>query len=228
MKKTSIIVPVYNEENTIVELVAKLKALPMEKEIIIIDDGSVDRTKEILSKMENGDIRIILNGKNRGKGSAIIEGIKLAEGDMIVIQDADLEYDPNELMLMVEAMVKNNYEVLYGSRFLKGGIPDGMCVANWIANKTLTFMANFLYNSNITDEATCYKLFRADILKNLDLQAKRFEFCPEVTAKVRKRGCKINEIPISYKARKHKEGKKIGVADMVDAMWTLIKYRFVD
>ncbi len=228
MQKTTIIVPVFNEENTIVELVDKLKSLPIEKEIIIVDDGSVDRTKEILSKIKNEDIMVIFNNKNRGKGSAIIQGIGLAKGDLIVIQDADLEYDPNELMVMVDSMIKNNYEVLYGSRFLKGGIPDGMCLANWMANKILTFTANFLYNSNITDEATCYKLFRTDILKSLDLKAKRFEFCPEVTAKVRKIGYKINEIPISYRARKHKEGKKIGVADMADAMWTLIKYRFVD
>lgn len=228
MKKTSIIVPVFNEENTVVELIGKLKSLEMEKEIIIIDDGSTDRTKEILSKIEDAEIKVIFNEKNQGKGSAIISGIKLSSGDMIVIQDADLEYDPNELLLMVDTMIKNDYKVLYGSRFLKKSRPDGMCMANLAANKILTYVANILYNAKITDEATCYKLFQVNILKNLNLKAKKFEFCPEVTAKVRKKGYNINEISISYKARKIKEGKKIGVSDMVSALWTLVKYKFIN
>ena len=228
MKKTSIIVPAFNEEKTIAELLKKLKALDMDKEIIIIDDGSSDGTRKILSGIDDEDIKIILKNENQGKGIAIREGIKVSIGDMIVIQDADLEYDPDDLLLMVDLMIKNDYNVLYGSRFLKKGKPEGMYVANLIANKILVMVSNVLYNSNITDEATCYKLFKSNVIRGLELKAKRFEFCPEVTAKVRKKGYLINEIPISYKARKFKEGKKIGIKDFVVALWVLIKYRFVN
>lgn len=228
MKKTSIIVPAFNEEKTIAELLKKLKALDMDKEIIIIDDGSSDGTRKILSGIDDEDIKIILKNENQGKGIAIREGIKVSIGDMIVIQDADLEYDPDDLLLMVDSMIKNDYDVLYGSRFLKKGKPEGMYVANLIANKILVMVSNVLYNSNITDEATCYKLFKSNVIRGLELKAKRFEFCPEVTAKVRKKGYLINEIPISYKARKFKEGKKIGIKDFVVALWVLIKYRFVN
>ncbi len=228
MKKTSIIVPAFNEEKTIAELLKKLKALDMDKEIIIIDDGSSDGTRKILSGIDDEDIKIILKNENQGKGIAIREGIKVSIGDMIVIQDADLEYDPDDLLLMVDSMIKNDYDVLYGSRFLKKRKPEGMYVANLIANKILVMVSNILYNSNITDEATCYKLFKSNVIRDLKLKAKRFEFCPEVTAKVRKKGYLINEIPISYKARKFKEGKKIGIKDFVVALWVLIKYRFVN
>src|SRR5680860_84172 len=218
MKKTSIIVPAFNEEKTIAELIEKLRVLDMDKEIIIVNDGSSDGTRKILSEIDDEDIKIIFKDKNQGKGLAIREGIKIATGDLIVIQDADLEYDPCDLILMVESMIENNFDVLYGSRFLKKTRPEGMCLANWIANKILVLVANILYNSNITDEATCYKLFRSDVIKDLNLKAERFEFCPEVTAKVRKKGYLINEIPISYSARKFKEGKKIGVYDLVVAL----------
>ncbi len=228
MKKTTIIVPVYNEENTIIELVDKLRFLNIKKEIIIVDDGSTDRTKEILSKIENENIKVVFIEKNRGKGAAIIEGIKFSSGDMIVIQDADLEYDPSDLVSMVNLMIKNDYDILYGSRFLKKIKPEGMYMANWIANKILVLASNLLYNSNITDEATCYKLFKSNVIKGLKLKAERFEFCPEVTAKVSKKGYIINEIPISYRARKFKEGKKIGIKDFAIALWTLIKYRFIN
>ena len=228
MKKTSIIVPVFNEEKTIAELLEKLKALDIDKDIIIVDDGSSDGTRKILSSIDDEDVKIILKNENQGKGIAIREGIKVSTGDMIVIQDADLEYDPDDLFLMVNSMIKNDYDVLYGSRFLKKGKPEGMYVANLIANKILVMVSNLLYNSNITDEATCYKLFKSNVIRDLELKAKRFEFCPEVTAKVRKKGYVINEIPISYKARKLKEGKKIGIKDFIVALWVLIKYRFVN
>ncbi|MBW6440773.1 glycosyltransferase family 2 protein [Patescibacteria group bacterium] len=228
MKKTSIIVPAFNEEKTILTLIEKLKSLDMEKEIIIIDDGSSDATRKILSEIDDDNIKIILKNKNQGKGVAIRDGINISTGDMIVIQDADLEYDPNDLLAMVKTMIENDYDVLYGSRFLKKRKPEGMYMANWIANKTLVIVSNMLYNSNITDEATCYKLFKSDVIKSLKLKAERFEFCPEVTAKVRKKDYIINEMPISYKARKFSDGKKIGIKDFIVALWVLIKYRFVD
>lgn len=228
MNKVTIIVPVYNEENTITDLIKKLESVNMDKEIIIVDDGSIDQTREILSKVKNNGIKIFFHDKNYGKGVAIKTGIKFAGGELIVIQDADLEYDPKELRIMVDALANNNYQVIYGSRFLKKARPDGMRLANWLANKILTLTANLLYNAQITDEATCYKMFRSAVLKKINLKAEKFDFCPEVTAKVRKAGHKIYEVPISYKARLKKEGKKIGAKDMVSAMWTLVKYRFFD
>ena len=226
MKKTTIIIPVFNEENTIVELLGKLKSLDIEKEIIIIDDGSTDSTREILFKIKDDDIKIIFNEENRGKGSAIISGIKLAGGEMIVIQDADLEYDPNELVFLVDTMVKNDYKVLYGSRFMKNKFPAGMSAGNYVANKILNLAVLLLFNFRITDEATCYKLFRADVLKKMDLKCKGFEFCPEVTAKLLRNKIKIYEVPISYTGRKNKDGKKIKWTDGFIAVWTLVKNRF--
>jgi dolichol-phosphate mannosyltransferase len=227
----SIIIPVFNEETHIAEVLAKIKAaaLPagLEREIIVIDDGSNDRTPHIL-KQFTGDNVISLHSSvlNFGKGAAIRIGIKKAKGDIILIQDADLEYDPNEYGRLLAPILSGQAKVVYGSRF-KGRI-SGMKFVYRLANWILTFLANLLYGAKITDEATCYKVFTADVIKGLDLQCKRFEFCPEVTVKLLKAGQRIVEVPISYRSRSVAEGKKISLKDGFAAAWTLLKYRFVN
>lgn len=227
----SIIIPVYNEETHIGEVISKIKAVTLanniQKEILIVDDGSVDNTPQIL-KQYAGDkaISVFSSSCNCGKGAAIRIGIKNAKGDILLIQDADLEYDPEAYTSLIEPIISGNAKVVYGSRF-KGSIL-GMKFPYWLANKVLTTTANILFNANITDEATCYKIFSSDILKSIDLKCNRFEFCPEVTAKVLKSGEKIFEVPITYRSRSVEEGKKIGWKDGFSAFWTLVKYRFVD
>jgi glycosyltransferase involved in cell wall biosynthesis len=227
----SIIIPVFNEENHIEEVLLKIKAakLPanINREIIVIDDGSSDRTPQILKKFQGDNIISIHSSVlNFGKGTAIRIGIKKAKGDIILIQDADLEYDPNEYTKLLEPILSGQAKIVYGSRF-KGKI-SGMKLVYRLANSILTFMANLLFRANITDEATCYKVFSAEVLKNIELKCKSFEFCPEITAKLLKSGYKIYEVPISYRSRSVEEGKKISLKDGFSAAWTLIKYRFVN
>jgi dolichol-phosphate mannosyltransferase len=226
----SIIIPVYNEENNIEEVLRKIKAVKLphnvEREIIVIDDGSNDRTPQILKKFASDNVISMHSSVlNFGKGTATRIGIKKSKGDIILIQDADLEYNPDDYTSLIEPILSGRANVVYGSRF-KGEIV-GMKLLNLIANKILTFTANVLFNAHITDEATCYKVFSAAALKNLDLKCRRFEICPEVTAKLLKAGYKIDEVPIGYKSRSVEEGKKISWKDGVAALWTLIKYRFI-
>lgn len=227
----SIIIPVYNEETHIEEVLLKIKAakLPknVEREIIVIDDGSSDRTPHILKKfMSDNIISIHSSVLNFGKGTAIRIGIEKAKGGIILIQDADLEYNPDDYTKLLEPILSGKARVVYGSRF-KGHI-KGMKFIYRSANVILTFLANLLYRANITDEATCYKIFSAEVIKNVKLKCKRFEFCPEVTAKLSKLGYKIHEVPISYRSRSVEEGKKISARDGLSAAWTLIKYRFIN
>lgn len=230
MYKLSIIVPVYNERNTILAILAKLDKVDfssVEKEIVVVDDGSTDGTRDILKNLE-GKYKIFFQNKNYGKGMALRRGFKEATGDFIVVQDADLEYNPDDLKKMLQEIQKPGAQVVYGSRRLHHNYfterHSGHIFA--LGGIFLTWLTNLLYGTRITDESTCYKMFKTDLLKSIDLKCERFEFCPEVTAKIAKRGIKIYEVPISYNPRRSDEGKKINWKDGLEAIWTLIKYKF--
>lgn len=226
--KISIIIPVYNEVNVLPMVLDRVMKAPLppgcEKEIIIVDDGSTDGTSELLDRY-TGLVAIHHSVENFGKGAALRIGIRKATGDIVLVQDGDLEYDPNDYIKVLTPLVTGQAKVVYGSRFL--GELQGMKFANFIANKLLTWSANLLYQASITDEATAYKAFHMDVLRAMRLRCLRFEFCPEVTAKVRRLGYKIEEVPIRYNARGILEGKKIRWQDGFHAMWTLLKYRFL-
>lgn len=225
--KLSVIMPVYNEEATIQEILQQVRAVGIVDEIIIVDDGSTDRTRELLKTEENqpGTI-VIFQARNQGKGAAVRTGIDRAAGDIILIQDADLEYDPRDYPMLIRPIVEGRVKVVYGSRFL--GPRKAMMFWHMLGNRLLTLLTNVLYNAILSDMETCYKVFRADVIKGIPLRSKRFEFEPEITAKVLKRGHRIFEVPISYYGREYDEGKKITWREGPKAMWTLIKYRFVD
>ena len=222
----SVIIPVFNEEKNIAQVIKAVDNVKIPKEIIVINDFSSDSSSEELKKFKLKNLKVINHPKNMGKGAAIRTGIKQATGDIILIQDADMEYNPQDYYELVKPIENGQAKVVYGSRF-KGTI-KGMAFANLVANKILTFTANFLYLINLTDEATCYKVFRSEILKKQKLKCNRFDFCPEITAKLSKQGIKIYEVPIHYNGRTKGEGKKIRWNDGVSALWTLVKYRFTD
>jgi len=230
LKKLSIIIPVYNEENTIKMILSKLEALDLgiiEKEIVIVDDGSRDGTREILKGYEQKH-RIIYHQKNFGKGAAVRTGYRHALGDCLIIQDADLEYEPEDIKIILEYALKNNADVVYGSRRLESANKKNPA-AGWHyywGGVFLSVLANLLYGTKITDEPTGYKMVSRDVLARIDLVANGFEFCPEITAKIARLGIQIHEVPISYKPRSKNEGKKIKLKDGLIAIWTLIKYRF--
>lgn len=228
VSKLSIIIPAYNEAKTIRQLVEKIwdVAFPVEYELIIVDDHSRDRTYRIIKILEEHDltdrIKLFRNEVNRGKGHSITRALEHATGDIVVIQDADFEYDPGELPSLLEPLMDDpSLKVIYGSRFLNVSRPDGMAFPNFIANRFLTWMTNILYGGQLTDMETCYKLVRTDLLRSLKLSANRFDFEPEVTTKLLKRGIKIRELPISYHGRTASEGKKIKARDFFIAVWVL-------
>jgi len=236
--KLSVVIPVYNEKNTVLRIMEKVKKVPLEKEIIIVDDGSTDGTREILKTIENRGskvettaspdntcIKVIYHQENEGKGKAIRTALKFVTVDIIVIQDADMEYNPRDYYKLIEPIVSGRAKVVYGSRILKCSRRKSSWRYYW-GGRFLTFMANVLYKAKITDEPTCYKVFEASVLKNMNLECRGFEFCPEVTAKVRKQGYGIYEVPIEHNPRSLKEGKKIRNRDGLVALWTLIKYKF--
>ena len=224
--KLSVIVPVFNEKKTVLELIECIQKVEVPKEIIIVDDGSSDGTREILGRyaLNTPDIRVIFHDENKGKGSAVRTGIRVATGDAIIIQDADLEYDPRDYRPLLEAMEGGKANVIYGSRF----IHKTKVTAFWhrFVNYFLTGLANYLYSAKLTDMETCYKLFRTEILKDMEIVSQSFEIEVELTAKVLKKGERIFEVPISYKGRSYHEGKKIGWRDGVKALWALLRYRF--
>ncbi len=228
MKKLSIIVPVFNEEKTIGEILTHVVSMPMSgwtKEVIVIDDGSTDGTRTILTKWEK-KVHVIYKDRNEGKGSAVTIGFRRATGDIVLIQDADLEYSPQDYPTLLAPFDNPHVNVVYGSRFIGPHLSTMFVYAQ--GNKFVTFMTNILFNSNITDMETGYKVFRKEVLKVMTLKAKRFDMEPEITAKVLKEGYQIYEVPISYFGRKFSEGKKLTWRDGVVALLTLIKYRFID
>ena len=226
--KLSIIIPVYNEKNTIREILNKVREQPMEKEIIIVDDFSEDGTRDILNEEGKKEgTNIIFQPKNMGKGCAIRAGLDHVNGDIILIQDADLEYDPNDYDKLLAPILNGEAKVVYGSRLL-GGNSNRSYNRYYFGGIFLSWLTNALYGSNISDEPTCYKVFITEVLKDLNLKAKRFEFCPEVTAKILNRGYRIHEVPISYYPRHFQDGKKIKCKDGLVAIYTLIKFRLFD
>jgi glycosyltransferase involved in cell wall biosynthesis len=224
----SVIIPVFNERYTVRELVRRVVAVDVSKEIVMVDDGSTDGTSEILSSIGERypEVRLFRQPHNRGKGAAIRRGIQEAQGEFLIIQDADLEYDPAEYPVLLKPLLSGEADVVYGSRFV-AGYRRVHLFWHAIANKTLTLLTNVLTNLNLTDMETCYKAFRTDVIKRIPLRSDRFGFEPEITMKVAKLGCRIFEVPISYHGRDHAEGKKIGARDAVSAVGTLLKYWFV-
>jgi len=226
--KLSVIIPVYNEKDTIGEIIDRILEVPVEKELIVVDDGSSDGTRDILDGYkDHEDINIILHDFNQGKGAAIRTAISHIRGDIAIIQDADLEYNPDDYLRLIEPVKKKISKVVYGSRFLNRSNRHSY-YSFYLGGRLLSILTNLLYSQNITDEPTCYKVFSADLLKAIPLKCNGFEFCPEVTARISKMGIKIHEIPIDYHPRSIEQGKKINFLDGVQAIWTLIKYRFVD
>ena len=223
--KLSVIIPVYNEESTIGEVIDKIREIeiPIDREIIVVDDGSTDNTVEILEQRQEDVTFVHFSRINFGKGAAIRIGLTYVTGDIVIIQDADLELDPNEYKLLLKPILANEADVIYGSRFLKLGLNIPRRTI-W-ANRFLTWFTNLLYGSRLTDMETAYKAFRSPIIKSLDLTCHRFEFEPEVTAKLLRSGHQIKEVPISYNPRTTEEGKKIGWRDGVTALSTLLKCR---
>lgn len=225
--KLSIIIPIYNEEATLEELVNRVEAVSLPKELILVDDGSTDGTVAILRRWETAprpNMTIIHHPENRGKGAAIATGLTHATGDLVIIQDADLEYNPQDYHKLVAAFDSPAQKVVYGSRNLRRN-PRSSFSFYW-GGRLLSWVTNLLYGSRITDEATCYKVFRTDALREIGVESTGFEFCPEVTAKALRRGWHIREVPISYHPRLWDEGKKIRWYDGLIAIWWLVKYRF--
>jgi glycosyltransferase involved in cell wall biosynthesis len=224
----SVIMPVYNEVDTLEEIVRQVLATGKVFEIVMVDDGSTDGSREVMKQWENDEtVRVFLHEKNRGKGSAVRTGFENARGDMFIIQDADLEYDPRDYADVLRPIEEGRADVVYGSRFL-GKPARKMNFWHRVGNFFLTMLTNILYNLDLSDMETCYKAFRADVVRDIPLHAKRFDFEPEITAKVAKRGCRIIEVSIAYYGRDFDEGKKITGWDGFPALWTLIKYRFID
>jgi len=224
--KVSIIIPVYNEKATVLELLKRVEALPVDKELILVDDGSTDGTRDLLAGLEPARARVLFHDRNRGKGAAIRTGLREVTGGVVTIQDADLEYDPRDLLNLLRPIAEGKADVVYGSRFT--GEHRNMFFWHWVGNRFLTFVTNVLYDTTLSDMETCYKMFRADVIKGINLKCRRFEFEVEVTAKVLKAGHRIYEVPISYAGREFHEGKKITWRDGFVALWNLFRYRVSD
>jgi glycosyltransferase involved in cell wall biosynthesis len=221
----SVVMPVFNEAATIREIVRRVLAVPLRIELVVVDDGSTDGTREILTELQAASgFTVLLQPKNAGKGAAIRRGFEAVTGDIVVIQDADLEYSPEEFPHLIELIVQGRADVVYGSRFL--GRHRVFLFFHYVGNRVLTFVTNLLYNTMLTDMETCYKAMRADVVRSMMLRSNGFEIEPEMTAKIFKHGYKVFEVPITYDGRTYDDGKKIGWRDGLVALWTLVKYRF--
>ena len=226
--KITVLIPAYNEVHTIREILKRVQETQIPEEILVVDDGSEDGTREILEELDGqGSIRVLYHPQNSGKGAAVRTGLENASGDVIIIQDADLEYDPRSYPDLLKPIEEGLADVVYGSRFL--GAPRRVAMFwHMVANKLLTLMTNLLYDTILTDMETGYKVFKREVVQDMPLHAKRFEFEPEFTAKILKRKFRIYEVPIAFNPRDYEEGKKIGLKDAFEAIWALLKYRFVD
>lgn len=230
MNKISILIPVFNEINTLKTILQKVEEANfcgLEKEIILIDDYSTDGTREILKEYQD-KYKIFYHDQNMGKGAALRTGFEHVTGDIVVIQDADLEYDPVDYEPLIQLILDGKADVAYGSRFLGGKLSGSFMLTHWLGNKFLTLVTNVLYNTTLTDMETCYKAFKTEFIKGLEIKSNRFDFEPEITAKVLKKGARLYELPISYYGREHSEGKKITWKDGFDAIRALVKFRFKD
>jgi glycosyltransferase involved in cell wall biosynthesis len=221
----SVVVPVYNERPTLAEVIRRMRAvqLPLELEIIAVDDGSSDGSGQVLQALQDSTVRVLSHGRNQGKGAAVRTGLAAARGDLVLIQDADLEYDPEDWLRLLDPILKGKARVVYGSRFT--GERKNMFPTHWLGNRVLTLTTNILYQTTLSDMETCYKLFDREVLQGLRIESNRFDFEPEITAKVLRRGERIYEVPISYAGREFAEGKKITWRDGFAAMSALIRYR---
>ncbi|NWG12999.1 MAG: glycosyltransferase family 2 protein [Acidobacteria bacterium] len=226
--KLSVVIPVYNEKATILEILRRVRAVDLPKEIIVVDDCSTDGTREILRALEPADdLTVVLQPRNMGKGAALRAGFEKVRGDIVVVQDADLEYDPSEYGILIQPIIAGKADVVYGSRFL-GGPHRVLLFWHSVGNWVLTKLSNMLTDLNLTDMETCYKVFRADVLHRIRLRENRFGFEPEFTAKVAKSRFRVYEVPISYSGRDYAEGKKISWKDGIAAIYFILKYRFTD
>jgi len=224
----SVIIPVYNEVDNIHEIIKRVQSTKLATEIIIVDDDSKDGTRDVLQSLDGKKkVRVILHERNQGKGAAVVTGLKAAKGDILLIQDADLEYDPRDYPPLLKPIQEGLADVVYGSRFL-GGTHRVTMFWHMVANRLLTFMTNIFYDTILTDMETGYKVFRRGVIEGIHIRAKRFDFEPEFTAKILKRHYRIFEVPISFNPRDYSQGKKIKLKDAFEAVWTLVKYRFVD
>ena len=222
--KLSIVIPVYNERETIQDILAAVSATPHRKEIIVVDDGSTDGTRDMLAAMKEENLKIVMHDKNLGKGAALQTGFSNATGEIIIIQDADLEYDPGEYPVLLKPILDGKADVVYGSRFAGHGAHRVLYFWHYVGNRFLTFLSNLFTNLNLTDMETCYKVFTREALAGIVIREKRFGFEPEITAKVAKKKLRIYEVPISYYGRTYEQGKKINWQDGVRAIWCILKY----
>jgi len=224
----SVIIPVYNEVKNVEEILKRVQASKLAKEIVVVDDGSQDGTRDVLKKLDGKKkVRVILHEKNQGKGAAVVTGMNAAKGDILLIQDADLEYDPRDYPALLQPIEEGIADVVYGSRFL-GAAHRVAMFWHQVANKLLTFLTNILYDSILTDMETGYKVFRREVIDNMTIRSKRFNFEPEFTAKILKRKFRIYEVPITFNPRDYTDGKKIKLKDAFEAVWALLRYRFFD
>jgi glycosyltransferase involved in cell wall biosynthesis len=230
LRKLSVIVPVFNERSTIAEIIRRMKSVELpdgiDLEVIVVDDGSSDGTRQVLAQLRDSTVRVVTLDENRGKGVAVRKGFEHATGDYVLIQDADLEYDPDDWPRLLQPVLRGRARVVYGSRFT--GERRNMLFFHWVGNRFLSLVTNVLYNTTLSDMETCYKLIDKRLIDGLTLRAQRFEIEPEITAKLLKRRVRIYEVPISYTGREYEEGKKITWRDGFAALWTLVRYRFRD
>jgi glycosyltransferase involved in cell wall biosynthesis len=227
-RSLSVIVPVFNERNTVAEIVRRMRAvalpLDLELEVVVVDDGSSDGTDKVLAALQDSTVRVVTHPGNKGKGAAIRTGLDTIRGDLVLIQDADLEYDPDDWPRLLDPILKGKAQVVYGSRFT--GERKNMFPSHWLGNRLLTLATNILYRSTLSDMETCYKLFDRRVLSGITIRSEHFDFEPEITAKVLRRGYRIYEVPISYAGREISEGKKISWHDGIGAIVALVRYRF--